>query len=123
MFSNLTIFRLSRKLLAGLLMAVTVATSFLLALPEPALSSTPVTIPVTVVDQEGNPITGKKFKIEYCHEGRGYWFCEYAETNLSGEVNVSVSLPNNSGFVQLSAGVFSPRIPATSPVTRKIGNG
>ena len=109
MFSNLTISRMSRKLLAGLLMSVTVVTSFMLAPPEPALSSTPVSIPVTVLDEQGNQITTtKKFKLEICHEGTGQWSCSFADTDSAGNANVSVSLPNGSGFVQLSAGGYQP---------------
>jgi hypothetical protein len=99
----------SRKFISGLILSALVATSFLIA-PEPAASSTTVTFSVTVREGEGGPGIANQ-PVDFCHSGTGEWECaswndREAITNGSGVASISVSLPNGTGFVQLSAGGY-----------------
>ena len=114
-------YKSSRKLLSGVLLAVLVATSFLVS-PEPATSSTPITFSVTVKDRDsGAGIPGQA--VDYCHSGTGEWQCSSwainnsmpeVVTNASGIARITVSLPNGTGYVQLEAGGYVPGGPSYS---------
>ncbi len=94
----------SQKWLAGIFLAVLVATSFLVN-PEPASSSTQVSVPVVIQDDEGNPLSG--MTLEVCHQGTGEWQCtKNITSDSSGVATVSASLPSRTGYIQFSAGGF-----------------
>jgi protocatechuate 3,4-dioxygenase beta subunit len=90
------------KSLSIVLLTAVLVTSFLV-FPQPASSTTTLTLPVRVEDSAENPLSG--FEIEFCHEGSGEWVCDTTEpSDADGEAVLSLSLPNDTGFVQLSAG-------------------
>ena len=94
----------SRKWLAGLILSVLVATSFFIN-PEPAASSTLVSVPVVIKDESGEPISGET--LEVCHQGSGEWECDRTSpSDVDGVVTISESLPNGSGYIQMSAGGY-----------------
>ena len=99
-----TINQVIRNWLSILLLTAVLVTSFLVS-PQPASSTTPLTLPVRVEDSAENPLSG--FEIEFCHEGSGEWVCDTTESSdANGEAVISLSLPNDTGFVQLSAGGY-----------------
>jgi hypothetical protein len=99
-----TINQVIRNWLSILLLTAVLVTSFLVS-PQPASSTTTLTLPVRVEDSAENPLSG--FEIEFCHEGSGEWVCDTTEaSDINGEAVISLSLPNDTGFVQLSAGGY-----------------
>ena len=109
MFRHLENYRAIRKILAGFILSVLVATSFLVS-AEPAISSTPVTFSVTVKDNTGNALDGQL--VDFCDLGTGEWKCAHqtnseAVTDVFGRAEIGVILPNGTGFVQLQAGGYN----------------
>jgi hypothetical protein len=99
-----TINQVIRNWLSILLLTAVLVTSFLVS-PQPASSTTTLTLPVRVEDSAEIPLPG--FEIEFCHEGSGEWVCDTtAASDANGEAVISLSLPNDTGFVQLSAGGY-----------------
>lgn len=97
-----TLNQVIRNWLSILLLTAVLVSSFLVS-PQPASSTTPLTLPVRVEDSAENPLSG--FEIEFCHDGSGEWICDTTEaSDANGEAVISLSLPNDTGFVQLSAG-------------------
>lgn len=99
-----TLNQVIRNWLSILLLTAVLVSSFLVS-PQPASSTTPLTLPVRVEDSAENPLSG--FEIEFCHDGSGEWVCDTTEaSDANGEAVISLSLPNDTGFVQLSAGGY-----------------
>jgi hypothetical protein len=92
----------SRKWISGLILSILVATSFLIN-PQPAASSTLVTVPVVIQNVNGDRLPN--MTLEVCHQGSGEWECDRTLTsNANGVATISESLPNGSGYIQMSSG-------------------
>jgi hypothetical protein len=100
---SLTHINVTRKWIAGLVLTVLVSSSFLMN-PEPASSSTLVSVQVAIQDEQGDPIDD--MTLEVCNQGTGEWQCDRTEPSENGQVTISESLPSRSGFIQMSAGGY-----------------